>query len=59
LFAQQKHKHDEMAFLTFRNASKHVLLALGVDGTARDSMKAKFTEPSLANYTLHSVTCET
>ena len=43
LFIQQKCKHDEMAFMTSRNASKHVLLALGVDCAARDAMKAKFT----------------
>ena len=43
LFVQQKRKHDEMVFLMSRNANKHVLLALSVDRTARDAMKAKFT----------------
>ena len=28
LFVQQKPKHDEVAFLTSRNASEHVLLSL-------------------------------
>ena len=37
---QQKHKHGEMAFLTSRSMSKHVLSALGVDLTARDTVKA-------------------
>ena len=36
LFVQQKRKHGEVAFLTFRSASKHVIFALGVDPTARD-----------------------
>ena len=49
---------DEIAFLMSRNASKHVLLAFGVDCTARDVMKAKFTRVptySLVSYTLRSV----
>ena len=37
MFVQQKRKHGEVAFLTFRSASKHVLFALGVDPTARDA----------------------
>ena len=40
LFVQQKRKHDELPFLTSRN---DVLLAFGVNCTARDAMKAKFT----------------
>ena len=40
LFVQQKRKHSEMAFLTSRNANKHILFALGVDPTARDAVKA-------------------
>ena len=44
MFVQQKCDHDEMAFLTARSASKHILFALGVDHTARDALKAKFTE---------------
>ena len=39
-FVQQKQKHDEMAFVMSRNASKHILFALGVDRTARDAVKA-------------------
>ena len=35
--------HDEMVFLRTSNASKHVLLAFGVDRTARDAVKMKFT----------------
>ena len=42
-FVQQKHKHNEMAFLVSRNASKHILLALGVNCTARDAVMGKFT----------------
>ena len=37
MFVQQKHKHGEVAFLTFMSASKHVIFALGVDPTARDA----------------------
>ena len=40
LFVKQK---CEIAFLTSRNVSKHILLALGVDCTARDAVKVKFT----------------
>ena len=47
LFVQQKHKHNEMVFLTSRNVSKHILLALGVDCTARDTVKVKFTGISI------------
>ena len=46
LFVQQKHKHDKMAFLTSRNASKHVLLALGVNHTARGAVKEKTHQSS-------------
>ena len=35
------HKYTEMALLTSRNANKHILLALGVNRTARDIVKAK------------------
>ena len=41
-----------------RNATKHILMALGVDCTARNTVKVKFTgvpTRSLASYTLHSV----
>ena len=41
-----KRKHDEMTRLASRNVSKHVLLAHGVDHTARDAVKAKFTAGS-------------
>ena len=37
LFVQQKCKHGEVAFLTFRSVIKHVPFALGVDPTARDA----------------------
>ena len=37
LFIQQKHKHNEMAFLTSRYANKHIHLALGVEHTAWDN----------------------
>ena len=40
LFVEKK---CEMAFLTSRNVSKHILLALGVDRTARDAVMVKFT----------------
>ena len=33
-----------MAFLMSRSAGKDILFALGVDHTARDALKAKFTE---------------
>ena len=52
------HKYTEMALLTSRNANKHVLLALGVNRTARDTMNANFTgvpTHSLATYTIYSV----
>ena len=39
MLIQQKRKHGEVVFLTFRSASKHVLFALGVDPTARDAGK--------------------
>ena len=56
--AKRKRTMDEMAFLMSRNASKHVLLALSVDRTARDVVKAKFTRVpmyTLVSYTLRSV----
>ena len=31
--------HGEVAFLTFRSVSRHILFALGVDPTARDANK--------------------
>ena len=37
LFVHQTRKHGEMAFLTSRSASKHIIFALGVDPTARDA----------------------
>ena len=37
MFIQNKRKHSEVAFLTFRSVSKHVPFALGVDPTARDA----------------------
>ena len=40
MFVQQKHKHGEVAFLTFRSVSKDVLFVLGVDPTARDASKS-------------------
>ena len=40
LFVKQK---CEMTFLTSRNVSKHILLALGVDRAARDVVMVKFT----------------
>ena len=39
LFVQQKREHSEMAFLTSRSASKHILFAFGVDPTARDAIE--------------------
>ena len=39
-----------------RNASKHVLLALGVDRTAGYTVKAKFTGFLLPTYSLASYT---
>ena len=38
LFVQQKRKHGEMAFLTSRSATKHILYALGINSTARDTV---------------------
>jgi len=38
LFVQQKRKHGKVVFLMFRSASKHVVFALGVDPTARDTL---------------------
>ena len=46
-FVQQKRKHNEMVFMTSRNASKHIVLALGVDCTARDTVKVIFTGISI------------
>ena len=37
LFIQQKHKTNEMAFLTSRYANKHVYLAVGVEHMAWDN----------------------
>ena len=37
------YKYGQLVFLTSRNANKHVLLVLGVNHTARDATKAKFT----------------
>ena len=50
---QQKRKHSEMAFLTSRSESTHVLFALCVDPTARDASEGgRF----LTSYALRSVT---
>ena len=38
MFIQQKRKHGEVVFLTFRSVSKHIF-ALGVDPTAGDAGK--------------------
>ena len=61
LFVQQKHKHDEMAFLTSRNVSKHVLLALGVNHAARDAVKEKIHRSSdlVSQAMPFTVSCET
>ena len=57
LFVYQKRKHGDMAFLTSKSVSKHVLFALGVDPTAmQDAVKAGVpTSQSLASCTLCSV----
>ena len=49
-YSKQKRKHGEMAFLTSSSVSKHVLFALGVDHTARDTVKVG-VRPSLTSYT--------
>ena len=36
-------KYGEMASLMFRNPNKHVLLALGINRTANNTVRAKFT----------------
>ena len=56
-----KPKHDEMAFLTSRNASEHILLffMLIVQPGMPWSRNSQGFRPSLAGYTLRSVTCET
>ena len=58
LFIQQKHKHCAVVFLTSRSASKHIHFALGVDCTARDTVKVGF-QSSLASYTSFAGLCET
>ena len=55
LFVQQKRKHREMAFLTSRSASKHVL---GVDPIARDAGKGGGSDLVL-QATPFAVSCET
>ena len=48
----------DYVFLTSRNVSKHIFLTLGVDRTAGDAVKVKFTRVptySFASYTLGSV----
>ena len=57
LFVQRKRKHDKMAFLTSRNATKHILWALGVDRTARNTMKVKFTGVPTQSCKLHPSQC--
>ena len=44
MFVEQKHKHCEVAFLTFRSASKYILFALGADPTARDAGEGRGSE---------------
>ena len=46
LFIKQMCKHNEMMFLICRNASKHIVLVLGVNCTAGNALKAKFTSVS-------------
>ena len=41
LFVQLKGKHGEMTFLMSRSASKQVRFALGVNRTARDTVKVR------------------
>ena len=43
LLVQQKRKHNEMVFLTSNKENKHVLLTLGIDYTARDTLIVKYT----------------
>ena len=47
-----------MAFLTSRSARKHVLLALGVDPTARDAGEGGGSDP-VSQATPFAVSCET
>ena len=58
LFVQQKCKHCEMAFLTSRSVSKHVLFALGVDPTARDAGEGGGSD-LVSQATPVAVSCET
>ena len=64
LFVQQKRKHDEMmqvwrnGIFDVKKCNKHILLAVGVDCTARDTVKVKFTgvRPSILHYIGSSIT---
>ena len=58
LFVQQKRKHGEMAFLTSRSASKHNLLALGVNPTARDAGEG-WGSDIVSQATPFAVSCKT
>jgi len=58
LFVQQTHKHGEMAFLTSRSASKHVIFALDVDPTARDASEGGGSD-LVSQATPFTVLCET
>ena len=53
-----KHKQGEMAFLTSRSASKHVLFALDVDPTARDAGEGEGSDLVLQAMPF-TVLCET
>jgi len=54
-------KARDKAFLTSRNVSKHVLLALSVDRTAGDAVKVKFIGflRIVSQATPFAVSCET
>ena len=58
VFVQQKRKHSEMAFLTSRSASRHVLFALGVDPTARDAGEGRGSD-LVSQATPFTVSCKT
>ena len=58
MFVQQQRKHGEMAFLTSRSASKHVLFTLGVDSTARDAGEGNGSDLVL-QATPFAMSCET
>ena len=58
MFVQQQRKHGEMAFLTSKSASKHVLFALGVHPTARDGSEGRGSD-IVSQATPFAVLCET